>query len=149
MIVWLIYVLTLNVSVSMIICFWCNIFCLFFISLKYSIQCSQSPVMHIVSRYHENRIANYLKEDVSYCDSQHGDNQPEEIPQSPPILTLKHRVFKKVIHINRNYSDHVILSKHRFDGVFGRRNKLLFYNATCKPLFLELKKWSDCILPIN
>lgn len=109
-------------SLSQWLYVFCVIFFLFFISLKYSIQCSQSPVVHILSHYHENRIANYLKEDVSYCDSQHGDNQPEEIPQSPPILTLKHRVFKKVIHINRNYSDHVILSKHRFDGVFGRRN---------------------------
>lgn len=53
--------------------------------------------MHILSQYHENRIANYFKEDVSYCDSQHGDGdtQPEEIPQSTPILILKQGVFIK------------------------------------------------------
>lgn len=66
--------------------------------------------MHILSHYHENEVSNYLKEDVSYCDSQHGDTQPEEILQSPQILTLKHGVFKKVIYININDSNRVILS---------------------------------------
>lgn len=102
--------------------FLCVIFFVFYINTIFYSVFTIASYAYTVTLSRKRGFKYYLKEDASYCDSQHGDTQPEEIPQSPQILTLKHGVFKKVIYININDSNRVILSKHRFDGVFDRRN---------------------------
>lgn len=120
MIVWLIYDSTLNVSVSMIVCF----FVFYITTIFYSVFTIASYAYiycHTITKTGSQITLRKMWAIAIAC-WRHPTWRNSPKSNDFDLETRRFQRSTSVIYINKNDSNRVILSKHRFDGVFGRRN---------------------------